>query len=55
VKLTIHFRLVPRIRMNGAKPPLLQYVFMAWCLFKHREFTYLLTFLLNMMWDAVDR
>jgi hypothetical protein len=28
--------------MNGAIPPLLQYVFMAWCLVKHRDnFTFL--------------
>jgi hypothetical protein len=37
VKLTIHFHLVPRSRMRGAIPPLLQYVFMAWCLVKHRD------------------
>jgi hypothetical protein len=24
--------------MRGAIPPLLQYVFMAWCLVKHRDF-----------------
>jgi hypothetical protein len=32
---------VPRLRMHGAIPPLPQYVFfMAWCLVKHRDFTY---------------
>jgi len=31
VKLTTHFHLVPRSRMPGAVPPLLQYAFMAWC------------------------
>jgi hypothetical protein len=29
--------LVPRLRMRGAIPPLPQYVFMAWCLVKHRD------------------
>jgi hypothetical protein len=28
--------LVPRSRILGAIPPLSQYAFMAWCLFKHR-------------------
>jgi hypothetical protein len=28
---------VPRSRMRGAIPPLPQYVFMAWCLVKHRD------------------
>jgi hypothetical protein len=37
VKLTIHLHLVPRSRMRGAIPPLPQYVFMAWCLVKHRD------------------
>jgi hypothetical protein len=31
VKLTTHLHLVRRSRMHGAVPPLLQYVFMAWC------------------------
>jgi hypothetical protein len=26
--------------MRGAIPPFLQYVFMAWCLVKHRNFTF---------------
>jgi hypothetical protein len=31
--------------MHGAIPPLPQYVFMAWCLVKHRDnFTFILTF-----------
>jgi hypothetical protein len=33
VKLTTHFHLVPKL-MRGAKPPLLQYVFIAWCVIK---------------------
>jgi hypothetical protein len=39
--------LVPRSRMRGAIPPLPQYVFMAWCLVKHRDnftFTFTLPF-----------
>jgi hypothetical protein len=36
VKLTTHLHLVPRSRMRGSIPPLSQYVFMAWCLVKHR-------------------
>jgi hypothetical protein len=46
-KLTTHLHLVPRSRMRGATPPLPQYVFMAWCLVKHRDnftFTSTLTF-----------
>jgi hypothetical protein len=31
------------LRMCGAIPPLPQYVFMAWCLVKHRDFTCYLT------------
>jgi hypothetical protein len=37
VKLTIHLYLVPRSRKRRAIPPIPQYVFMAWCLVKHRE------------------
>jgi hypothetical protein len=37
IKLTIHLHLVPRPRMCGAMPPLTQYIFMAWCLVKHRD------------------
>jgi hypothetical protein len=37
MKLTTHLHLVPRSRMRGAISPLPQYVFMAWCLVKHRE------------------
>jgi len=41
VKLTTHILLVPRSRMCGAIPPLSQYVFMPWCLLKHRgNFTF---------------
>jgi hypothetical protein len=40
-----HSHLMPRPRMRRAIPPLLQYVFMAWCLVKHRDnFTFTLTF-----------
>jgi hypothetical protein len=43
VKLTTHINLVPRSRMRGAIPPFPQYVFMAWCLVKHRDnFTFCL-------------
>jgi hypothetical protein len=35
VKLTTHLRLVPRLRMLGAIPPFLSYVFMAWPLVNH--------------------
>jgi hypothetical protein len=33
---------VPRSRKRGAIPPLPQYVSMAWCLVKHRDFTFLM-------------
>jgi hypothetical protein len=43
VKLTTHLHLVPSSRMREAIPPLPQYVFMAWCLVKHRDnFTFTL-------------
>jgi len=35
--MTIHLHLVPRSRMRGAIPPLLQYVFMEWYLVKYRD------------------
>jgi glycosyltransferase involved in cell wall biosynthesis len=31
--------------MRGTMRPLLQYVFMAWCLVKHRDFTFTLMFI----------
>jgi hypothetical protein len=37
VKLTTHLHLVLRSRMRGDIPPLPQYVFMPWCLVKHRD------------------
>jgi hypothetical protein len=37
VKLTSHLHLLPRSRMRGAIPPLPRYVFMVWCLVKHRD------------------
>jgi len=44
--------------MRGAVPPLLQYVFMAWCLVKHRDnFTFLplylnlLSYRVNILWS----
>jgi hypothetical protein len=41
VKLTTHFHLVPRLRVSGAIPPLLQYTFMAWCSVKaQNNFTF---------------
>jgi membrane protein YdbS with pleckstrin-like domain len=40
MKLTTDLHLVPR-PMRGAIPPLPQYVFMAWCLVRHRyKFTF---------------
>jgi hypothetical protein len=33
-ELTTHLHPVPRLRMRGAIPPLMQCVFMAWCLVK---------------------
>jgi hypothetical protein len=48
--MTAHLHQVPRLRMRGAIPPLSQYVFMAWCLVKHRDnFTFPLTFTLVSM------
>jgi hypothetical protein len=45
VKLTNYLHIVPRSKMLGAIPPLPQYIFMAWCLVKHREkFTFTFTF-----------
>jgi hypothetical protein len=37
VKLTTHIHLVLEWRMRGAIPPLPQYIFMEWCLVKHRD------------------
>jgi hypothetical protein len=34
----LHLHLVPRLRMRWAVPPLLQYVFMAWCVINHRDY-----------------
>jgi hypothetical protein len=37
-----HSPLVRRLKIRGAIPPLSQYVFMAWCLVKHRDnFTFI--------------
>jgi hypothetical protein len=41
VKLTTHPYLMPRSRMHGALPPLPQYAFMPWCLFKAQGQVYL--------------
>jgi hypothetical protein len=42
MKLTTHLHIVPRSRMCGAIPPFPQYVFLAWCLVKHRDnFTFI--------------
>jgi hypothetical protein len=49
VKLTTHFYLVPRLRIHGPITPLLRYVFMAWCLVKHRDN---FTFTLSIRWGA---
>jgi hypothetical protein len=40
---------MPRSKMCGATPPLPQYVFMAWCLVKHRDDV---TFTLLYLWEA---
>jgi hypothetical protein len=37
MKLITHLHPVPKLRMRGAIPPLLQYVFMAWYLVKNRD------------------
>jgi hypothetical protein len=37
VKLTTLLHVVPRLRIHEAIPPLPQYVFMAWHLFKHGD------------------
>jgi hypothetical protein len=37
VKPTTHLHLVPKSRMHGAITPLPLYVFMEWCLVKHRD------------------
>jgi len=37
MKLTTHLHLVPSSRMHRAIPPFPQYVFMTWCLAKHRD------------------
>jgi hypothetical protein len=34
VKLTTHLRIVPRLRMHEAEPPLPQYVFTSWSVVK---------------------
>jgi hypothetical protein len=45
VKLTTPLHLVPRSRVRGAIRPFPQYVFMVWCLVKHRDnFTFTFTF-----------
>jgi hypothetical protein len=37
MKLTTHVHPLPWLRMCGTIPPLPQYIFMAWCLVKHRD------------------
>jgi hypothetical protein len=42
IKLTTYNHLVPRARMRVGIPPLPQYVFISWCLVKHRDnFTFI--------------
>jgi hypothetical protein len=48
VKLTTHLQLVPRLKMRGFIPPHRQYVFMVWCLVKHRD-----NFTLHLCWEAL--
>jgi hypothetical protein len=51
VKLTTHLHLAPRLRMRVAISPIPQYVFMAWCLVKHRDnFTFTLLDILIEVW-----
>jgi len=38
MKLTTYLHLVLRLRMHGAIPPHTQYIFMAYCLVKHRNY-----------------
>jgi hypothetical protein len=45
VKLTTHLLPMPRSRRRGAIPPP-QYVFMVWCLVKHRENLLIFSFIL---------
>jgi hypothetical protein len=47
VKLTAHLHLVPRSRMRGAIPPLLQHAFTAWCSVKAQRQPYLYLSLLH--------
>jgi hypothetical protein len=43
------------VRIRGAVPPLIQYVFMAWCLIKHREnFTVILPYLLLLSLSKIN-
>jgi hypothetical protein len=45
--LIIHINLVRRLGIPGSIPPLLQYVFIALCLIKHKyNFTFIITFTL---------
>jgi len=41
VKLTIHLHLAQRLKKRGAIHPLPHYLFIAWCLVKHRDNFYL--------------
>jgi len=42
-KLTAHLHPVPRLRLHGAVHPLLRYIFVVWCLVKHRDnFTFMI-------------
>jgi hypothetical protein len=40
--------------MQGAIPPLFQYVFMAWCLVKHKDFTFTLPYLVVLLSYGLD-
>jgi hypothetical protein len=54
VRLTIHLHLVLKIKMRGAMPPLLQYMFMARYLVKHVEdFIFTFYFSFSFSKDAV--
>jgi hypothetical protein len=41
--------------MRGAIPPLPQYVFMAWCLVKHRDFTFSFYFAFQLCFRGIHQ
>jgi hypothetical protein len=61
MKLTTYFHLVPRSRIRGAIPPLVLYVFMAWCSVKAQGQLYCtllyftLLYISNIVYTACNR